>query len=71
MRSDDVVGIEHSEIDVLLTAADVARTLQCSVRQVHCLARDKYIPGPIVIGGLKRWSSAEIRDFLQKGSGGI
>jgi predicted DNA-binding transcriptional regulator AlpA len=59
-------ALDH-EVFELLSMAEVADLLRCSVRQVQRLAAVGRIPKPIAIGGLRRWQGRELRESLLEG----
>jgi predicted DNA-binding transcriptional regulator AlpA len=51
----------------LLTAADCARLLKLSVRQVWNLTRSDRLPRPVTIGRFVRWRASDIQRFIDAG----
>lgn len=51
----------------MLTVADVARLVNCSVRSVYRLVDTGAMPTPVRIGGLRRWRRAQIEAWIADG----
>lgn len=52
--------------DHLVSVRHTAATLDCSVATVWRRVADKTIPQPIRIGGMTRWSVAELAAFIEE-----
>jgi predicted DNA-binding transcriptional regulator AlpA len=52
--------LSASDEAVFVSAAVVARMLECHPRTIGRLSRRKLLPAPIEIGGLRRWRRSEI-----------
>jgi excisionase family DNA binding protein len=55
----------HSTSDTLITVREAAFSLGCSIATVWRRAADGSIPKPVKIGGMTRWSKAEISAFIE------
>lgn len=51
--------------DRLVTVKDTAATLGCSVATVWRKTANNSIPQPVKIGGMTRWSEAELVSFIE------
>jgi excisionase family DNA binding protein len=51
----------------MLTVADVAEMLQCSVRSVYRLVDAGKMPPPVKLGKMIRWPCGRIRDWIDSG----
>lgn len=52
--------------DRLVSVKDTAAALGCSVATVWRKTADKSIPQPVKIGGMTRWSEAELVSFIEE-----
>ena len=52
--------------DRLINVRQTAAALDCSVATVWRLTAAKSIPQPIRIGGMTRWSEAEVAGFIEE-----
>jgi len=52
----------------LLDAKTLGKRLRLSRRQIYQLIYDKKIPAPLRIGGVWRWSEAQITDWIAAGA---
>ncbi len=52
--------------DRLVSVRDAAAILGCSVATVWRKVSDKTLPQPLRIGGMTRWSEAEISAFIEQ-----
>ncbi|MHC4063184.1 MAG: helix-turn-helix transcriptional regulator [Planctomycetota bacterium] len=51
----------------LIDVKQVAKELQCSVRQVWRLVASAKIPPPLRIGGMRRWRASDIQSWIKMG----
>ena len=56
----------HLSSDTLISVRDAASALGCSIATVWRRAADGSIPKPIKLGGMTRWSKAEIDAFIEQ-----
>ncbi|MEM8802897.1 MAG: helix-turn-helix domain-containing protein [Pseudomonadota bacterium] len=55
----------QSERDRLISVRDTAAILGCGVATVWRKTSEGSIPQPVKIGGLTRWSEAELSNFIE------
>ena len=53
-----------SDSTLLLTKSELAKHLRCSERQIDKLTAAGRIPAPVIVGKSRRWSRAEIQDWI-------
>ncbi len=51
----------------LLDVEQVAEMLNCSTRHVYRLSDRGRMPRPVKLGGIVRWSKAELKSWLEAG----
>ncbi len=56
----------HLTSDNLVSVRDIAAVLGCSTPTVWRRVADGSIPQPVKIGGMTRWSKAEIDAFIEQ-----
>jgi excisionase family DNA binding protein len=67
INSTDRPSNARSAIEPLLTAPEIARMLQTSVRSIWRYLSAGKLPRPLTIGGrLKRWRRADIEEWLRR-----
>ncbi len=73
MKSDAEKVVERpgpvaaAAIPAMLTVQEMAVLLRCSGRTVHRLADAGRLPRPCRVGGLVRWSGADIQAWIAAG----
>jgi prophage regulatory protein len=58
---------EDESEPALMTAEQVARTLQISVRSLWRMRAANYVPAPIKVGGSVRWSQDRLNSWIADG----
>jgi predicted DNA-binding transcriptional regulator AlpA len=57
--------LDRMPADALLSAADLARLLSCSIRHVRRMDCAGELPPPVRLGALVRWRAGRLRDWLR------
>lgn len=67
-KASEHVGTQDASLDSeMLSTGEVASVLKCSSRTVYRMLARGDIPEPVKIGGLRRWSSRCIEDWIAQG----
>ena len=61
------LSFDNSPIDRLLTVHEVASICGLSVRSIWRLSEKGDMPGPMSIGGSRRWKESELRQWISSG----